>query len=219
MKPLLPLLLFLPALMLTRKAAGQDSASRVSIVVSPALFVPVSVAVQAGVQLRINERSTFLAEAAYPTFFPHNDYEKISYWRGAVEWRFYSAKPRVSGKYFALRAAYLRRQLVDSNEGIVHRKDGEYRYNEATIQSPVLSLALIIGKEFRAKNRKFFADVFAGAGVRRLFNHYTAKDLRLTSLDRPKDNFEWLFPEEAWRFDYPLTRFHLTAGLRFGWRL
>jgi len=219
MKSLLPFLLFLPGLIQTQKAAGQDSASRMAVVISPALFVPVSAAVQVGVQLRLNKRCAFQAEVAYPTFYPHNDYEKISYWRGAVEWKFYSSKPQVSGKYYAVRAAYLHRQLVDSNEGVVHQKDGEYHYNEATIKSPVLSLALIIGKEFRAKNKKFFTDVFAGAGVRRLFNHYTAKDLRLTSLDRPKDNFDWLFPEEGWRFNYPLTRFHLTAGLRFGWRL
>lgn len=213
------LLLFLPALMQTQKVAGQDSASAVAVMVSPALFSPVSVAVQMGIQVRLKKRYSFLGEVAYPSFYPQNDYEKIRYWRSAAELKFYSAQPAASGKYYAIRVAYLHRELTDNNDGVVHRRDGEYRYDEATINSPVLSLAFIIGKELNSKGHKFFADVFAGAGVRHLFNSYTAKNLRLTSLTRNKDSFEWLFPEEGWRFDYSLTRLHLTGGLRFGLRL
>lgn len=219
MKSLLPLFFLLPALVQTQTTVGQDSASSVAVVVSPALFVPVSVAVQAGVQARLNKRYGVVAELAYPTFYPQNDYEKIRYWRSAVELKFYSVKHPVSGRYWAVRAAYLYRQLTDNNDGVVHRRDGEYRYDAATVNSPVLSLAFIIGKELNIKSRKLFADVFAGAGLRHLFNQYTATNLRFTSLERPKDSFEWLFPEEGWRFDYPLTRFYTTAGVRLGWRL
>jgi hypothetical protein len=219
MKRLLQFFLYLPALMQTQKSFGQDSASKFAVVISPALFMPVSVAAQAGIQYSINKHCSFLAEVAYPTFYPKNDYEKISYWRSSATLKFYALKPQASRSYYAIQAAYLYRQLTDDNDGIVHRKDGEYRYDAATVNSPVLSVALIIGKELNGKGHKFFADIFTGAGIRHLFNKYTAKNLRLTSLDRPKDSFEWLFPEEGWRFDYPLTRFHVTAGLRLGWRL
>lgn len=206
-------------LLQTQKCLAQDSVSGIAVVISPALLTPVSVAVQAGVQFRLKKRSSFLAEAAYPTFYPTNEYEKIRYWRGSVEWKFYAVDPPMHGRYYAVQAAYLYRQLMDRNDGIVHFKDGEYRYEAATIKSPVLSVAVIIGSELNSRRHKFFADVFGGAGIRHLFNKYTAKELRVTSLVRQKDRFDWLFPDEGWRFGYELTRLHLTGGIRFGMRL
>ena len=219
MKRLHRFLLFLLLFFQTQKGLAQDSASKLSVVVSPVLFTPVSVAVQAGLQFRLNRRSSFLAEAAYPTFYPQNDYEKIRYWRSSVEWKFYSLRPQRQGKYYAVQAAYLYRQLTDNNTGIVHFKNGEYSYDNAVIRSPVLSVAIIMGREFKNRNGRFFADVFGGIGLRHLFNKYTAKDLRLTSLTRQKDSFDWLLPDEGWRFGYELTRLHITGGVRFGVRL
>ncbi len=198
---------------------AQDSASNVAVLISPALFMPVSVAIQAGVQFRLSNRYSLLVEGALPTFYPTNEYEKITYWRGAAELKFYTRRAKTSGGYYALQAAYLFRQLVNNTDGIVHYKDGEYHYNAATITSPVLSVALVMGRELSSKNHKLFADVFGGAGIRHLFNNYSAQDLRITSLTRSKDSFDWLFPDDGWRFGYGVTRLHLTAGLKFGLRL
>lgn len=218
MKRLL-LLLCLPTLIQAQKSLGQDSISKVSVVISPALFVPVSVAAQGGIQCRISKRWSVLTEFAYPTFYPDNDYEKINYWRSGIEFKFHAPKSEIQGRYYSLQVNYLYRKLLEEDENIAHRKDGEYRYDMAEIRSPVLSLALKLGVELNAKKKRSFADVFLGMGVRRVFNKYTTKNLRLTSIDRAPDNFEWIFPDEGWRFDYPLTRFHFTAGLRFGFRL
>lgn len=219
MKRLHRFLAFLPLLIQTQKTLAQDSASGIAVVVSPVLFTPVSVAVQVGLQFGLNKHHAFLVETAYPTFYPQNDYEKISYWRGGVQWKFYSLKPRRHGKYYAVQTAYLHRQLTDENDGLVHFRDGEYRYENAVIRSSVLSLAVITGKEWHSKSRKFFADVFGGIGLRHLFNDYTAKELRITSLIRQRERFDWLFPEEGWRFGYDVTRLHLTGGIKFGLRL
>lgn len=219
MKWLHRFLAFLPLLVQTQKSLAQDSVSKTAVVVSPALFTPVSVAVQAGLQLRVNRQSSFLLEVAYPAFYPSNEYEKIRYWRSGVEWKFYSAKPRRYGRYYAVQVAYLYRQLTDNDRGTVHFKDGEYSYDNAVIRSPVLSVAALWGHEFNNRNKRFFADVFGGIGLRYLFNNYTAKELRLTSLTRQKDAFDWLVPDEGWRFGYNLTRLHLTGGLKFGVRL
>jgi len=219
MKQQLLVLLFLPVLIQTQNAFGQDSSSKVSVLFSTALFVPVSVAIQGGIQYRLNQRLSLLLEGAYPTFYPDNDYEKISYWRSGIGFRIHSPGGSLNGKYYGFQLNYLYRELFDKDEGVVHGRDGVYRYDEAIIKSPVLSFALIVGKELTIVKGKSFADVFLGLGVRRIFNHYEAKNLRITSIDTPPDDFDWLLPSEGWRFNYPLTRLHVTTGIRFGLRM
>lgn len=197
---------------------GQDSTSRFSILISPALFVPVSVAAQGGLQYRVSKRWSLLAEVAVPTFYPQNDtYEEIKYRRTGMELKYRPYKIKNSNRYFSLQTAYLFRTLVDKDEGVVRREAGSFVYEGATINSAVLSTALKMGFETPV-SRRFFADAFLGMGLRIIFNKYKSKNFRLTSIEPPKDNFP-LVPEEGWRFDYTLTRFHFTAGLRLGLRL
>lgn len=210
--------MFLPAFLWGHKSLGQDSTSRFSVVLSPALFVPVSVAAQGGIQYKLSKKWSLLIEAAIPTFYPQSEtYEKINYWRTGAELKYNATNGKSSKKYLSLQTTYLTRTLLDRDEGVVHRKAGDYIYEGATIKSPVLSSALKVGFE-AAVSKRFFADAFLGAGLRIIFNEYKSKNLRLTSIDPPKDNFV-LLPEEGWRFDYTLTRLHFTAGLRLGIRL
>jgi hypothetical protein len=210
--------MFLPAFFWGQKNFGQDSTSRFCVVLSPALFVPVSVAVQGGLQYRMSKKWSVLVEGAIPAFYPHSDtYETIKYRRTGVEIKYRPGKIKSPNKYFSLQTTYLFRSLIDTDEGVVHRKAGDYVYEGATIKSPVLSNAFKMGFEAPVSKR-FFADVFLGAGLRIIFNKYESKNFRLTSGEPPKNNFV-LLPEEGWRFDYTLTRLHLTAGLRMGLRL
>jgi hypothetical protein len=212
------LYIFFPAFLCGHKSLGQDSASRFSVLFSPALFVPVSVAVQGGLQYRMSRRWSLLAEVAVPTFYPQNDaYEEIAYKRTGLELKYRASKFKSSKGYLSLQANYLFRTLIDREEGVVHRKNGEFIYEGATIKSPVLSNALKVGFEAPVSKR-FFADAFVGMGLRIIFNKYESKHFRLTSAEPPKDNFD-LLPEEGWRFDYTLTRFHFTGGVRLGLRL
>lgn len=215
MKRLL-ILLCLPALVQTKKALAQDTASRFSLTVSPALFTPVSVAVQGGIQYRFSKRLSLLTEFAYPTFYPDNEYEKITYWRSSIEVKLHTTNTKTKGRYYSIQGSYLYRTLLEENGSTVHQRDGEYRFDAATIQSPVVALALKAGMELRTNKGRAFADVFLGAGARRIFNNYTAQNLRLTSIDQTNDKLAWLIPDEGWRFGYQLTRFHFTAGVRFG---
>ncbi|MDB5206138.1 MAG: hypothetical protein JWR72_1213 [Flavisolibacter sp.] len=215
---MLSLYMFLPAILWGHKGLGQDSTSRFSIVFSPALFVPVSVAAQGGLQYRMSKKWSLLAEVAIPIFYLQNDtYEEIKYRRTGVELKYRPNKIKNSNRYFSLQTTYLFRTLVDKDEGVVRRKAGSFIYEGATIKSPVLSNALKIGFETPVSKR-FFADAFIGMGLRIIFNKYQSKNFRLTSIEPPKDSFP-LLPEEGWRFDYTLTRFHFTAGLRLGLRL
>ncbi len=212
------LYIFIPTFLWGHKSLGQDSTSRFSVFFSPALFVPVSVAVQGALQYRMSKQWSLLVEAAFPAFYPQSEtYERINYFRTGAELKYRAGKVKNLNRYLSLQTNYLFRTLFDRDEGVVHRKTGEFVYEGATIKSPVLSNALKIGFEAPVSKR-FFADAFLGMGLRIIFNEYESKNFRLTNIDPPKNNFV-LLPEEAWRFDYTLTRFHFTGGLRLGLRL
>src|SRR5687768_15289305 len=101
MKRLLILLCF-PALLHIQISYGQDSARKMSVLVSPALFVPVSVAAQLGLQARISKRLSLLFEGAYPTFTPKNTtYESIRYWRTGLEVKYHLPKKKFA-RYISL---------------------------------------------------------------------------------------------------------------------
>lgn len=210
---LLPLALFL----CVKPAAAQDSVTRLHLLVSPALFTPVAVAAQAGLLYRFPRRKGILLEGAYPTFYPQTDYEKVRYWRVGAELRMYVKTKADRSPYYAFQASYLKRTLTDRNFGLANQGRSDFAYDSATIQSPVLSAAVKMGVELGGNSSKTFVDVFLGLGVRRLFNQYQASNLRPITRDRRSG---WnIIPTEGWRSLDPLTRFHLTAGLRFGWAL
>lgn len=215
MKRLLILLCF-PALLQTQKSYGQDSARKVSVLVSPALFVPVSVAAQLGLQTRINKRWGFLAEGAYPTFTPKNTtYEEIRYWRAGLEVKYYLPKKRIA-RYISLQNNYLFRELTENEGGVFYTKNETFAYGRADIQSPVLSSAIKLGLEVPLGKRTY-VDLFAGAGLRFIFTKYAASGVLVTSIEPTKQSF-WRF-DDAWAYNYTLKRIHATAGFRFGFLL
>ena len=217
MKGLLTLFTFFPALLCGYKSIAQQSSSRLSLVISPAIFVPVSVAVQAGVQYRIGSQLTVLAEAAYPTFTPGNtEYEKIDYFRTGIEFKYILRSDSSLSKYVSLQNNYLHREMIDEHQGIYYTKTQTFSYSNAAIKSPVFSSALKLGAELNA-GKKFFFDAFIGAGLRFVFTEYEAKNVLLTSTEPPEQN---LFTfDDAWKYNYTLMRLHGTAGLRLGMRL
>lgn len=217
MKRLLPVFFFLPVLAQTKKGLAQDTASKVAVVVSPALFVPVSVAVQAGLHVSISPRFNLVTEFAYPTFRPANTaYEKINYWRTGVELRYlYRHKPGLH-RYVAAQISYLSRKLTDEGQAFYYTKTQTFSYTNAVIKSPVLALALKLGVEIPA-GKRFFVDGFVGGGLRAIFTSYQTTNPLLTSLE-PKQQTLLKF-DDAWLYNYTLKRLHATAGLRLGWRL
>ena len=215
MKRLLLLLCF-PSLMQAQKSFGQDTVSKVSAVVSPALFVPVSVAAQAGVQFRVGNCWSLLVEGAYPTFYPRNtEFEKIRYWRAGFEVKHYLARKKAS-RYISIQNNYLFRELTDEQDGLYYTKTQTFAYNNAVIKSPVWSSALKLGLEVPL-GRKTYIDVFGGAGLRMIFNRYETETALLTSIQPNEQSF--LKFDDAWVYNYTLKRIHLTAGFRFGIRL
>ena len=217
MKGLLTLFTFLPALLCGYRSVAQQSSSRLSLVVSPAIFVPVSVAVQAGVQYKFSRQLSVLAEAAFPIFIPDNtEYEKINYFRTGIEFKYILASDSSLSKYVSLQNNYLHRELVDENQGFYYTKTQTFSYSNAAINSPVFSSALKFGAELNA-GKKFFLDAFIGAGLRFIFNEYQAKNVLVTSAEPPEQT---LFTfDDAWKYNYTLIRLHGTAGLRLGIRL
>lgn len=209
--------LFLLLLLHAKTAMGQDTASGVSVVVSPALFVPVTVAAQAGVYLPLGRRWRLLAEGAYPTFYPTNtEYEKLRYWRAGLEVRYvYGGRPAVR-RYVAFQAAYLFRKLEDEGQAFFYTRTQTFSYSNAVILSPVLAPALKLGVELAAGKRIFF-DAFVGGGVRFIFTSYTTKSPLVTSLEPKKQTLVSI--DDAWLYNYTLKRLHGTAGLRLGVRL
>lgn len=217
MKGVLKVIFFLPVVFCGPKSFAQDSAKGFSLLLSPALFVPVSVALQGGVQFKAGKRFRVLAEAAFPTFHPNNTaYEKIQYWRAGLEIKFRPRKFVSSKKYFAWQNNFLFRRLTDEGQDFYYTRSQTFSYQNAVIKTPVLSSALKLGVELPA-GKKTFIDAFIGAGLRFVFTNYRTEKPLLTSTEPSKTNF--LDFDNAWLYNYTLTRFHATAGLRFGFRL
>ncbi|HUC80420.1 MAG TPA: hypothetical protein VMR70_05860 [Flavisolibacter sp.] len=199
--------------MQTQRAFGQDSAAKVAVVISPALFVPVSVAAQGGLQLAVSRRLSLLAEAAFPLFEPDNTtYQKIDYWRVGLEIR-HRLPQKNFRRYLALQGSYLFRELTNAGGGNYYTRNQTFAYSSAHIKSPVLSTAVKLGMELPIGKRTFF-DLFAGVGVRMIFNRYTTGMALVTSIEPEKQNF--LKFDNAWLYNYTLVRPHFTTGLRFG---
>jgi hypothetical protein len=217
MKELLALFMLLPSLLFGYKGITQSSSSRFSIVISPAIFIPVTVAVQGGVQYNASRRIKILAEAAVPIFYPENtQYEKIDYLRTGLEIKYVLKSDSFFTKYVSLQNNYLFRELTDVDQAFYYTKTQTFSYTNAIIKSPVLSSAVKLGVELNA-GKRFFVDAFIGAGVRFIFTEYQAKTVLLTSTEPPKQNL--LKFDDAWKYNYTLIRLHATAGLRFGVRL
>lgn len=216
MKQLLALLLFL-VLLQTQKSFGQDTSSRLAVVISPALFVPVSVALQAGLCYRFSSRCNVLLEAAHPTFYPNNtEYEKIRYWRTGLEVQYAYSRRSNLRRYMAVQVSYLFRKLMDEGQAFYYTKTQTFSYTNATIQSPVLATALKFGVQLPA-GKKVFVDAFVGGGLRFIFTSYETVNPLVTSLE-PKKQTIFKF-DDAWLYNYTLKRLHATAGLRVGIRL
>lgn len=216
MKGLLAFFGILPAVLCGFKAAAQRPASRFSIVISPALFVPVTVAVQGGVQFRAGKMSVMM-EGALPTFRPDNtEYEKIDYWRSGIEFKYFLKADSNSSKYVSLQGNYMYRELMDQDQAFYYTRTQTFSYTNALIKSPVFSSALKIGVELNAGKRTY-VDAFIGAGVRFIFTEYQTKNALVTSTEPPKQNiFKF---DDAWKYNYTLVRPHAAAGIRFGVRL
>lgn len=202
--------------MQAQRSFSGDTTSKVSAVLSPALFIPVSVAVQAGLKFRLNDRWSLLVEGAYPTFYPKNtEYEKIRYWRAGLEVKRYLARKKAN-RYISIQSNYLFRQLTDEQDGLYYTKTQTYAYNNATVKSPVWASALKVGLEVPL-GRKTYIDLFGGAGVRMIFNSYNTETALVTSIQPNKQTL--LKFDDAWIYNYTLNRVHMTAGFRFGVRL
>ena len=191
--------------------------SRLSVLISPALFVPVTVAAQGGIQYRLNNRWSVLAEAAFPVFYPTNtEYEKIQYWRTGLELKYRQGTKDIATTYLSIQASYLFRELADNQQGFYYTSTRTFSYSNAVIHSPVLSSAVKLGLEVAA-GKRVFADVFLGAGLRFIFNKYKTESALVTSI-QPKRHDLFTF-DNAWIYNGTLMRLHATAGLRIGFRL
>lgn len=209
-------MLCFPSLMQAQKSFGQDTTSKVSVVLSPAIFIPVSVAAQAGVQFKLSDRWSLLVEGAYPTFYPKNtEYEKIRYWRTGLELKRYLGRRKLS-RYISLQTNYLFRKLTDEQDGLYYTKTQTFAYNKAVINSSVWASALKIGLEVPV-GKKTYIDLFGGAGLRMIFNSYDTETALVTSIQPNKQTL--LKFDDAWIYNYTLKRVHMTAGFRFGVRL
>jgi hypothetical protein len=173
--------------------------------------------VQGGVQYRLSKKWSLLAEAAFPTFHPKNTaYDEITYWRAGIEIKRRVGTINSTKTYLSLQNNYLFRKLVDKQQALYYTKTQTFSYQNAVIQTPVLSSALKLGVELPAGKRTL-VDGFIGMGLRFVFTDYEAEKTFLTSTEpRKQDFFKF---EDAWLFNYTLTRLHITAGLRLGFRL
>lgn len=198
--------------------SAQDSVNRFSIFVSPSVLIPFSIAVQPGMQFRVNNQLSFLTEIAIPVLKPDaGKYVDAALKRVGLEAK-YQLKSRLKSlrRYAALQTNYLYREFR-LKEGSFTDKNGNYYFDSAHVSSNVLATAFKMGAELFNRDH-FFVDVFAGIGVRFINTTYQTKN-RITLPGDPDSNNSLFSTDFAWRFNYPVQRLHLTAGLRFGMHL
>ncbi len=92
--------------------------------------------------------------------------------------------------------------------------DSLFAYDKATVNTPVLQNFLKLGKEFSVSSG-FVVDLFIGVGTRTTFTRYTSIDnLRQEEGSLRRELFD---PNPADRYNYTITRFAVTGGLRLGY--
>lgn len=202
-------------------AYPQDSIRRPAILISPALLTPRNFALQAGFLYPLNRGWAFLAEGAIPPFRANQSaYTNVATWRASVELKRYRQHAKRKGVYYSFQTAYLFRNL-EEGRGKIKRQNGTwFTYDAATLRSPVLSMAVKVGREFTSERRNRLTDLFVGVGFRRLFNRHQLQNAAIASnADVLPDRFGWIHPAQGWRYAYPITRFHFTIGFRVGFKL
>ena len=122
--------------------------------------------------------------------------------------------------YFSFQTAYSIRNFVTNDSGYYYvgsfgSDTGAY-YSSAKIHSPVLSFAPKFGFEL-FMGKKWYLDMFGGIGVRYIFTKYNAQNVRPATFVRGFRDWGYAH-ESSWRFNNTQSRFHLTTGLRLGFR-
>ena len=197
---------------------AQDS--KMSISLSPAVVqMPEwSVAIQPGIQHRINSRIAIIGEFCIPMVNISRDshVSDQTYFRFKGELKYYlHSTPRTP--YISIESSYAYRQFNVQNSTF-HKGNYYdtvvYGFQYASVRSPIWITNLKIGREYKLGPRMGL-DIFAGMGFRNISTHYSdVKGLTQEPYARP---YCRIFPtsDPAWWFEANVFRFNATFGFRF----
>lgn len=172
---------------------------------------------QPGVQIWLQHWSV-LAQLAFPVSKP-TEFASRHYLRTSLEVkRYFKIRASDMAPYLSLEGTYAQRSFVDTNGGAYFKGPmrSRYSYSNAAIRSPIVTGAVKGGLEVEL-GRRFFIDVFAGAGVRSINTTYN--QVR----DEASDPYSWIEvfhgPRSAYRYEGQLVKLHGTIGFRLGYTL
>jgi len=191
-------------------AEGQPSSQK-SIAFSYSMNVlnpGTRVAATPGLQIFLNKRFSLLAEVTLPVT-PWEG-EELNGFRISTECKKYLEPQVINPAYISFQLSCTKRKIRAYNS-FFHTKSEHIFYETTDIYSPVFVAAVKLGKELRI-TKNLFADLFAGIGIRHIRSEYFNTKPRQPAL--LEDLFMFDIFSRDWTYNYPITRPHLTAGIR-----
>lgn len=154
------------------------------------------------------------AQLALPFEKWHDDFARVRYARLGAELLRYKRDALWLRPYVGFRINYTIRQMADTNGGTYASKNpaGLFQYAGASVASPIFAAALKGGFEV-SLGKRVFLDYSTGAGIRIITTTYTNVE-RAAPDQMLRENFP-----PSYKYEGRYTKFHLSGGLRLGYRL
>lgn len=204
--------------------SAQDSSrpKNLSFLISPAILSSYNsiFGLQTAIQYRFNNKWSGIAEIAFP--MEKSERPKLvseQYLRiGAEIKRYRNYETRSNKQYYSLQMNYAFRYFTGASDYYFYEKgllDSVIFYDRTNIKTPILAIAVKIGREFLLGRQGMF-DLFTGAGTRTIFTTYNnIENKKKGQRPQPKG---FSYPA-AYSYNRTLTRFHYTIGFRIGYFL
>jgi hypothetical protein len=214
---------FILFLLYSSSLLAQDSTSQKGWAVTlTAGLIPISqpgLGIQPGVEYRFNERYSLLAEITIPVNGKNSkDSSELNkqYLRvkSELRYRFVSSR-RNSYLYTGLQASVASRKFINRNSFYFDKPkvDSVYYYDQASINSPVTTVALQFGSIFISG--RFAVDVFLGLGAR--FINTKIYDIVFPVRGVIIDGADGPHFTASYSYLGNVTMFQLNGGIRLMW--
>lgn len=190
-------------------------------ILSPAL-IPISqpgLAIQPGVEYRLNDRISLLAEITIPVNKKNSrDSSELNkkYLRYKTEIRYsFLTKSKKSHEYAGFQVTRASRSFSNLN-GLYYKQrggDSVYYYDKASINSPITTLSLQFGSVI--SYGRFAVDLFAGIGAR--FINTSITDIINPVSAGTDSRTDGVAFTPSYSYAGNITMFHLNGGVRLMW--
>ena len=188
-----------------------------ALTLSPAILTFDKFGLQMGLEFFVGKRFSVTGEVAFPLSTANRSYEHIQLLRIGLEGKGYLWQFNKAQLYLSLQVSYFKRVLIDTGRSdfYYNRRNGVddgASYHNATIQSPVYSLASKYGVEVLLSNR-IILDGFVGSGLRIIQTKYYSKQ-QFVPFRSIRNQESLVIITPSYEYNKTLYRLHIPTGFR-----